>query len=104
MPFADYGRAGLTDLSYSVGAVMFYTLYRVLGPDDFDRAYRDFYQRFQDSSATSADLVAAFHGVNAAIDKIFEDWFLTTRWYPRMRDGESVEQIVETYRRFGADR
>lgn len=98
VPFADYGRAGITDLSYSVGAVMFYTLYSVLGATDFDRAYRDYYQRFRDSSATSADLVATFHGVNPAADKIFEDWFFTTRWYARMRAGESVEQMVETYR------
>lgn len=99
VPFTDYGRAGLTDLSYSVGAVMFYALYATLGPDDFDRAYREFYQRFRDSSATSADLVAAFHGVNPAADRVFGDWFLTTRWYTRLRGGESVQQIVESYRR-----
>lgn len=99
VPFADYGRAGLTDLSYPVGAVMFYTLYSTLGSDDFDRAYRDFYQQFRDSSATSAELLAAFHRVNPAADRIFQDWFLTTRWYARLRAGESVEQIVETYRR-----
>lgn len=99
VPLVGYGRAGLTDLSYSVGAVTFYALYTVLGPDDFDRAYRDFYQRFKDSSATSADLAAAFHDVNPQADKILEDWLLTPRWYARLRAGESVEQVVESYRR-----
>jgi hypothetical protein len=98
VPFADYGRAGLTDLSYPVGAVMFYALYNALGSDDFDRAYRDFYQSFRDTGATSADLVAAFHRVSPTADRIFQDWFLTTRWYARLRGGESLEQIVETYR------
>ena len=74
-------------------------LFSTLGSDDFDRAYRDFYQQFRDSSATSAELLAAFHRVNPAADRIFQDWFLTTRWYTRLRAGESVEQIVETYRR-----
>jgi hypothetical protein len=99
VPFADYGRAGLTDLSYSVGAVMFDALYAALGADDFDRGYRDFFQQFQDSGATSADLQAAFHRVNPTSDRIFEEWFRTTRWYARLRGGASVEQIVETYRR-----
>jgi hypothetical protein len=89
---------GLTDLSYPVGAVMFYALYNALGSDDFDRAYRDFYQSFRDTGATSADLVAAFHRVSPTADRIFQDWFLTTRWYARLRGGESLEQIVETYR------
>ena len=60
VPFADYGKAGLTDLSYSVGAAMFYVLYQTLGADAFDRAYREFFARHRDRGATSADLVAAF--------------------------------------------
>ena len=98
VPFADYGRAELTDLSYSVGAAMFYALYRALGADQFDRAYRVFYQRYKDSSATSADLMTAFHDVDPSADRIFDEWFRTTRWYARLRGGESLERIVESYR------
>lgn len=99
VPFAAYGRAGLTDLSYSVGDALFYSLYRVLGPDTFDRAYRGFYQKYRDVGASSADLVASFHRTDPRGDVIFADWFTTTRWYARLSAGESIARQIDSYKR-----
>jgi hypothetical protein len=95
---AGYGGAGLTDLAYPVGMLMFYALYQVLGPEPFDRAYRGFFQQYRETGATSAELVAAFHRVSRRSDRVFTDWLLTTRWYARLASGESFRRIVEAYR------
>src|SRR3970282_645177 len=42
VPLADYGRAGQTDLSYSVGAVYFDLLYRLAGRDAFNKIISSF--------------------------------------------------------------
>jgi hypothetical protein len=99
MPFAAYGAAGKTDLSYSVGLAMFYALYRTLGAEAFDRAYRDFFQAHRGTGAVSQDLAAAFHRADPRSDAVFADWFTTTRWYARLVAGESLARIAESYRR-----
>jgi hypothetical protein len=98
VPPAGYGGAGLTDLAYPVGMLMFYALYQVLGPEPFDHAYRGFFQQYREKGATSAELVAAFHRVSRRSDRVFTDWLLTTRWYSRLASGESFRQIVEAYK------
>jgi hypothetical protein len=99
VPFVEYGGAGLTTRAYSVGMLMFYALYQVLGAEAFDRAYRDFFQRSRAGGVTSAEMVAAFRGTDSASERIFAEWFLTTRWHARLTAGESMRQIVEGYRR-----
>lgn len=97
VPFAAYGRAGVTDRSYSVGLLMFYALYQVLGADEFDRAYRTFFQQYGIQGARAADLIAAFHMESTRSDRVFGDWYSTTRWYRRLSAGESTRQMVDTY-------
>jgi hypothetical protein len=98
IPFARYGVVGMTDRSYPVGMLMFYALYQVMGAEAFDRAYRDFVQRYFKTGARTADLVAAFRGVDPRSERIFTEWLLTPRWYARLA-AESLSQIVEDYRR-----
>jgi aminopeptidase N len=78
--------------------LMFYALHQVLGPDAFDRAYRDFFQRYRNSGAATAELVTVFRRAEPRSDRIFRDWLFTTRWYTRLAAGESLRQIVEGYR------
>jgi hypothetical protein len=99
VPFADYGKSGLTTLSYPVGALTFYSLYKTLGADAFDRAYRDFFQQYHERGATGLDLVAAFKRAGPASELIFADWFSTTRWYTRLSSGEPLRQILSGYGR-----
>jgi hypothetical protein len=97
VPFQAYGAAGLTDRSYTVGLLMFYALYRVLGADAFDRAYRGFFLKYRDTGASAAELAAAFHRESPACDAIFADWLTTTRWYARLASGEPLAQIIGSY-------
>jgi hypothetical protein len=98
VPMAEYGRAGLTDYSYSVGMLMFYALYQVLGPEAFDRAYAGFFQQYRKNGATTADLVSAFRNASPKSDRILQDWLLTTRWYPLLSSGKPLPQIIEDYK------
>jgi hypothetical protein len=50
------------------------------------------------SAATTADLVAVFHRANPNSDRVFGDWLFTTQWYTRLAAGESVRQMVDTYK------
>jgi hypothetical protein len=99
VPLAGYGGAGLTDRSYSVGMLMFYALYEVLGQETFDRAYGTFFQQYREKGATTADLVAAFGKVSPKGEPIFKDWLFTTRWYSLLSSGKSFRQIVSQYKR-----
>ena len=97
VPLADYGRHEMTGLSYSAGMAMFYALYKTLGAESFDRAYRAFFQQHRATGGTTADLIAAFHNENAASDRIFAEWYSSTVWYRRVNAGETVRAIVNSY-------
>jgi hypothetical protein len=97
IPLADYGRAELTDYSYSVGMAMFYALFKTLGTESFDKAYRGYYQQHRAAGGTSAELVAAFHDVDPRSDRIFADWFSTTKWHSRLAKGEKLRDVVQGY-------
>jgi hypothetical protein len=96
VPFAAYGTQGLTDLSYPVGALMFYTLFRTLGADRFDRTYRDLFQAHR-AGVLSRDLIVAFSEADPRAARIMQEWFTTTTWYDRLKAGESARAIVESY-------
>ena len=102
IPFSEFGKMGRTDLSYSVGFLMFYALHDVLGAESFDRAYRGFFQRYRERGATTADLASSFREADPRSAAIFSDWLLTTRWYARLRAGETLPQMMEGYRRHQA--
>ncbi len=99
IPMASYGAAGATDLSYSVGMLMFAALYEVMGAPAFDRTYRAFFQQHRVSGAATPDLVAAFRRADKRTSRIFEEWMSTTRWYTRLAAGESFEALVADYAR-----
>jgi aminopeptidase N len=83
----------------SVGALLFYMLYHVIGAEAFDGAYRDFFQRYRSAGGTSAQLVQAFTRADPRAEAVFGDWFLTTRWRDRLGAGESTRGMLEGYTR-----
>jgi hypothetical protein len=100
-PFTSYGQAGMTDLSYPVGALMFYALHTTLGAEDFDARYREFYQRYRSTGASSQVFAQTFAAAGPAARAIIDDWFLTTGWYRAMRSGKSVQDIIAGYKGAG---
>lgn len=98
-PFIDYGRAGKTDLAYTVGFLMFYSLHELLGPDAFDRAIGGWYQERRTRGGTTDEFVAHVKRTSpVSLDGFFEDWFYSMRWYERLAAGTTVRALVDDYR------
>ncbi|MGD8496053.1 MAG: hypothetical protein PVF05_07650 [Gemmatimonadales bacterium] len=95
----DYGVAGATDLSYGTGALMFYALYRMLGPDAFDRALASWFRTYRESGSTTPQFVATMEAAGGpGLEPVFRDWLETAGWYQRLGSGEDLAALVASYR------
>jgi hypothetical protein len=98
-PMIDYGKAGMTRYSYSAGMLMFGTLYRLVGPEDFNRIVGDFFQDHQATGGSTDQFVAyADAAVEIDLQPFFEDWLYTTQWQRFLGSNFTLEGIAETYR------
>jgi hypothetical protein len=95
----DYGVDGDTDLSYSVGFLMFEVLHGLVGDAAFGEIIGGFHQRYHDSGATTAQFVA-FAKEHSPVDltRFFADWYDTTGWQRLVRTDLSLEDMVAEYR------
>jgi aminopeptidase N len=94
-----YGRAGMTGLSYSTGALMFFALYRTLGEEAFDRALSAWFRKYRSTGSTTQEFMDATQASSGqTLAPLFRDWLITAGWYERLRGGKSLEQIIGSYR------
>lgn len=101
VPFAEYGRRGMTDYSYSVGALMFATLYELVGADGFGRIVGGYYQKFP-NGGTMRDFAAfGAHATAADLTTFFDDWLFTTKWTEKLAAAGSAKELSEGYRAAG---
>lgn len=97
---ADYGRANATGLSYGTGALMFYALYEALGANDFDRVLGGWFDEYRGSGSTTRQFVDFVRArTDADLEALFEDWMFTARWRERLESGESLADMIASYRR-----
>lgn len=95
----DYGEKDLTDLSYRVGQIAFYLLYRALGEKAFLEAVGGFYQDFSGTGATTRQFVEYVKKRSAVpLDKLFDEWVFTAKAADLILSGSSLAKIVERYR------
>ncbi len=95
----DYGQAGITDYSYSVGMLMFYGFYRLAGPAAFNAALRDYCTRYHATGGSTLQLVeAARHASPVELGPFFRDWLFTTGWKERLARYPTFREAVESYR------
>ena len=95
----DYGRLGLTDLSYSTGALMLYALYTNLGEDRFDGLLAGYFDTFR-STGSDTDQFVEYVSTQSGEDltRFFRDWVYTTAWYTRLASGETLHEVITSYR------
>jgi aminopeptidase N len=98
-PMNDYGKAGMTDWSYSVGQLMFGLLEKSVGAERFREIVGGFYQKYKETGATTADFAAwvKSHGGTAA-ERLLADWLTSTRWLERLKSGETLDAMAKGYR------
>ena len=99
-PLIDYGRSGMTDLSYSVGALYFHLVYRLAGREAFNRIIGEFSARFASGGGTTRDL-ANLVKQGAAVDlgPLNDDWLFTTGWAARVANATTIADLEAYYRR-----
>jgi len=99
VPMSDYGREALTDYSYSVGALLFYFLYRTAGEETFDAILRGFIEESRERGGRASDLAARAKLLGGdGAGRLFREWFETTAWTDLLSRTASVEELVPRYR------
>ena len=89
----------MTDWSYSIGNVMFATLYDLVGRDDFNKIIGGYYQRFAPGGTTRDFIDFATHASRKDLSQFFDDWLLTTRWTTVIANARTPGELVAHYRR-----
>lgn len=99
-PLANYGDKGLTDLSYSSGAVFFAMLHDLLGHDRFLTLIRDMQQEFAISGASTGTFATYLmeRMPNRKAEDFVEGWFLAGGAGQDIQATESYAALVEKYR------
>jgi hypothetical protein len=95
----DFGRADLTDHSYTKGMLFYYLLYRKAGEERFLRAVGDVGRRFRDAGATSREFLGALEqALGLDLKAFYADWVLGTGADRTILAGASLEDLVRQYR------
>ncbi len=95
----DYGVKGDTDLSYSVGFLMFEVLHTLVGDRAFAEIIGGFRRRYRDSGATTAEFIAfAKQHSPIGLEAFFVDWYATTRWERLLGEHATLASMVDAYR------
>ena len=98
VPMLDYGQRGMTNYSYLVGALMFATLYDLVGEEQFDRIVGGYYQKFTNGGSTRDFMTFAQQSSSRNLDAFFADWMLTPRWVELAAAATSVGDLANHYR------
>jgi hypothetical protein len=94
VPFSQYGEAGLTDLSYRVGFLMFYALESALGDETFNTVFRTFFQEHKNHGWTFEGLAEQLRAqTQQDLSGFLEDWYYTTSWLDQLRAGIPPREI-----------
>ena len=94
----DYGGHEMTDNSYSVGGVMFYTMYGVMGHDAFTRLVRDYYATYASTGGSVADFMSMAKRMSPVrLDVLFADWLQSARWTSVIAT-TNARELVSRYR------
>ncbi len=97
-PMISYGEKDLTDLSYRMGQILFFLLYRALGEEAFLETAGSFYRDYGESGATArqfVDHVKKRGGAN--LGRIFEEWVFTPQAAGLIVEGMSLDELARRY-------
>lgn len=98
VPLLEYGRKDLTDLSYSVGAMFFDLLYRLVGRDTFNRIIGRYGTQFAAGGTTNDLLNVARKTAGMDLTPLIGDWITTTGWVDRVEHITSISDLEAYYR------
>lgn len=99
VPLVNYGKEGITGLSYSKGMVLFYILYTLVGEEQFNEIIGTYYQAYGKTGATVDNFVNHAKKVTQKdISKFLEEWFYGTQSSEYLMKKISVQEIINKYK------
>ena len=96
--FIDYGKHDMTGRAYSVGDIMFSTLYELVGEGQFNRIVGGYYQAFPRGGTTKDFVNFAKRSASSGVSDLFDDWMFTPRWSEVLASATSVHDLAVHYR------
>jgi hypothetical protein len=98
-PMIDYGKEGLTNLSYSKGMLFFYVYYKLVGEEELLNKLGNYYQKYKTTGATTEEFLD-FLKESAPIDttEFINDWFYTIKIDTQIIDDTPLHNLVDMYR------
>jgi hypothetical protein len=96
VPFSNYGREAVTGRSYSVGRLMFATLYEIVGPARFNSIIREYYRAGGGTTREFASL--ADRAAGGGLAPFFNDWMFSTKWTTYIGSASTVRELAAPYR------
>lgn len=97
-PWGSYGSNDLSQWSYTVGGLFFFVLHDALQDESFDRLLHDLYQDHARGAGFS-HLVDRLRGLkNPVVDRIVEEWMLSTDWVGPVRLATTADDLPVRYR------
>jgi aminopeptidase N len=99
VPLVDYGRADLTDLSYSVGDLFFDLLYRLVGRKTFNTIIGEYVAQFGTLGGSTNDFVEVIRKTAGTdVSQLVTDWIYTTGWADRIEHVTAIQDLEAYYR------
>ena len=84
-----------TDYSYGVGRLLFWALYRRLGPQTWRDVLGGYFRTYRPQGSTSEQFVRfVVDHASPDVTEIFEDWLLSARWAQRLAAGAPVGEVA----------
>ena len=81
IPMVRNGSEGMAGNSYSVGALMFYTMYRLMGHQQFVRLIGEYYRRYGPIGGSTDDFTRLAKQLSPVpLGKVFDDWMYSPHW------------------------
>lgn len=98
IPLIDFGKEGVTDLSYSVGMLVFHVLYKLVGEHEFSKIIGSFYQKYYETGAMTDEFVNHAKQISSInLTNFFEEWVYTAKYTEYIISGLSMEEITRKY-------
>ena len=83
---ADFGREGVTGLSYGVGALFYYDLYKSLGEDEFIALLRGYYDAYRKGGGNFNAMLAYYREhAGAESAKLVDEWLVGTGYVAKLK-------------------
>jgi hypothetical protein len=99
IPIKEFGNHDLGGLSYTVGALYYYILYNLVGPQEFNGMIESFYAKYYERGATTDEMLAHYQGrTNIDLSRFNDDWIRGTAYVSYIIEGLTPDEMVAMYR------